>query len=219
MENAVDVCPISGQTEREEFWNTFTHSLGTALSIAGLAVIVVYASLNGNALHIVSSAVYGTSLVLLYSASSLYHGATSLKWKQFFLICDYCAIYLVIAGTYTPLTLLTLNGEWGWTIFGIEWSMAIVGMVVKGFLGDRYRVLSTLAYLVMGWMIVVAGYSLYENMDANGLLLLVSGGLAYTIGVIFFLWESLPLNHVIWHIFVILGSALHYFAILHYVIP
>ncbi len=217
--SAEAVCPISGQTRLEEFWNTVTHSMGIVLSIAGLAVLVVYASLNGNSWHIVSSSIYGATLVLLYSASSLYHGATSLKWKRIFLTCDYCAIYLVIAGTYTPLALVTLNGGWGWTILGIEWGMAIIGMIVKGILGDRYRILSTLAYLVMGWMLVVAFYPLSENMALNGILLMVAGGLAYTFGVIFFLWESLPLNHVIWHIFVILGSALHYFAIFHYVIP
>ncbi|WP_250655423.1 PAQR family membrane homeostasis protein TrhA [Alkalimarinus coralli] len=213
------VCPISGQTRLEEFWNTLTHGVGTALSIAGLVVIVVYASLNGNSLHIVSGTIYGTTLVLLYSASSLYHGARSLRWKQIFLICDYCAIYLVIAGTYTPLALVTLHGEWGWWILGIEWSMAIIGMFVKGMLGDRYRLLSTLAYLVMGWMVLVAFYPLYEVMDASGIALIIAGGVAYTIGVLFFLWESLPLNHVVWHVFVILGSALHYFAILKYVMP
>jgi hemolysin III len=219
MSAEIMICPISGQTRREEFWNTVTHSLGTLLSIAGLVAIVVYASLHGDTVHIVSSAVYGTTLVLLYSASSLYHGATSLKWKRIFLTCDYLAIYLLIAGTYTPLALVTLNGDWGWTILGIEWGMALIGMVVKGLMGERYRLLSTGAYLVMGWMLLVAFYPLYQSMEFNGILLMIAGGLAYTIGVIFFLWESLPLNHVIWHIFVIMGSALHYIAIFSYVMP
>lgn len=210
--------PASGQTELEEWWNTFTHGVGTVLSTIGLVILVVFSAIYGDSTHIVSSSIYGTTLVILYLSSTLYHGAKSPLWKKRFLICDYCAIYLVIAGTYTPLALVTLEGAWGWTIFGIQWGMALVGMIVKGFMGERYRLLSTASYLIMGWMVVVAFYPLYQSMDINGIYLIVAGGLAYSFGVIFFLWDRLHLNHVIWHIFVILGSAFHYFAVLNYVV-
>ena len=211
-------CPISGQTPVEEIWNTITHGLGVLLSLAGLAVLVVFAALYGDAWHVVSCSIYGSTLILLYGASSLYHASRSPKWKTIFLRCDYCAIYLMIAGSYTPFALVTLNGKWGWWIFGIQWGMALVGMIVKGVLGDRLRLVSTAAYLVMGWMVLVALVPLSQNLEPAGILLVVAGGLTYTFGVIFFLWDSLPLNHVIWHLFVLAGSAFHYFAILHFVV-
>jgi len=213
------ICPISGQTRQEEFWNSLTHGMGSALSIAGLSIVVVFAALNGTVLHVVSTSIYGIALVLLFSASTLYHSATDLVWKRRWLLADYSCIYLLIAGTYTPFALVSLHGPWGWALFGVEWGLALIGIITKCILAERFPVLSTLAYLFMGWAGLAVFIPMYEQIPQGGLLLLLAGGVAYSIGAMFFLWESLSYNHVIWHLFVIAGSILHYCAILYYVVP
>lgn len=217
--NMSAVCPISGQTRHEEFWNSLTHGLGSALSIVGLSVVVIYAALHGEALHIISTSIYGVALVLLFTASTLYHSATHLVWKRRWLLADYSCIYLLIAGTYTPFALVSLHGPWGWSLFGVEWGLALVGIITKCILAERYPVLSTVAYLLMGWAGLAVFIPLYEQLPGGALVLLLCGGLAYSVGALFFLWESLRYNHVIWHLFVIAGSAFHYCAILYYVVP
>jgi len=202
----------------EEVWHAITHGLGLALSIAGLVVLVVFSVLDGTAITVTSSAIFGATLIILYGASTLYHAVTNVRAKKFLQQLDHASIYVLIAGTYTPITLITLEGAWGWSIFGVVWSVAFVGIFLKMVYPRRFERLSLVLYVVMGWMILIAIQPMLENMASGGLWLLLAGGLAYTFGVIFYVWDSLPFNHAIWHLFVLAGSVLHYFMILFYVI-
>lgn len=194
-----------------------SHGIGVALSIGGLAVLVATAALRGDARLVASVAVFGTTLVLLYTASTLYHSIPVLKAKRVLRILDHSAIYLLIAGTYTPFTLITLNGPWGWTIFGIEWGLALAGIIYKVFFYDeKHRGISTAVYLLMGWMALIAIKPLIGALHPGGLIWLGIGGLSYSLGVIFYLWRSLPFAHVIWHLFVLGGSISHFFAVFFY---
>ncbi len=204
---------------REELINSITHGAGLALSIAGLAVLVTLAALKGTAWHIVSCSVYGATLVLLYTASTLYHSVRSPRLKRFFRILDHASIYLLIAGTYTPFMLVNLRGGWGWTLFGLVWGLAAVGILFKIFFVDRFAIASTVVYLLMGWLVVIAIKPLLMLVPGGGILWLLAGGLAYTLGVVFFAWEKMPYNHAVWHVFVLTGSVCHYFAVLFYVLP
>jgi hemolysin III len=203
----------------EELASAITHGLGALLSIAGLVLLVVFASLEGNAWHIVSFSIFGTCLVLLYTASTLYHSFRSARVKHVFRIMDHAAIYLLIAGTYTPFTLTLLRGGWGWSLFGVIWGLCIAGIVFKVFFIKRFNVLSTIVYLLMGWMIVVAAKPLLEHLPAGGLYWLLAGGVAYSLGTVFYLWEKLPFHHAVWHLFVLTGSICHFFAVLLYLLP
>jgi len=196
-----------------------SHGIGVALSIGGLAVLVAFAALRGDAWHVASSAVFGATLVLLYTASTLYHSIPVLKAKRVLRVLDHSAIYLLIAGTYTPFTLVTLRGPWGWAIFGVVWGAAIAGILFKSFALGRARILSVVLYVVMGWCVVVAIRPLLAALAPGGVALLFAGGLAYTLGLAFYGWRSLRYHHFLWHLFVLLGSVLHYFAVLLYVIP
>ena len=196
-----------------------SHGIGVALSIGGLAVLVAFAALRGDAWHVASVAVFGTTLVLLYTASTLYHSIPLLKAKRVLRILDHAAIYLLIAGTYTPFTLVTLKGPWGWSLFAVVWGSAIAGILFKTFAIGRARILSVLLYVVMGWCVVVAIRPLLAALAPGGVTLLFAGGLAYTLGLAFYGWKSLRYHHFLWHLFVLLGSVLHYFAVLLYVIP
>jgi hemolysin III len=202
----------------EEVWHAITHGLGLALSIAGLVVLVVFSVLDGTVLGVVSSAIFGATLITLYGASTLYHAITHVRAKKFLQQLDHASIYVLIAGTYTPITLITLEGTWGWSIFGVVWSVALIGIFLKMFYPRRFETLSLVLYVVMGWMILIAIQPMLENMASGGLWLLFAGGLAYTFGVIFYVWDNLPFNHAIWHLFVLAGSILHYLMILFYVI-
>ena len=202
----------------EEVWHAITHGLGLALSIAGLVVLVVFSVVDGTVLGVVSSAIFGATLIILYGASTLYHAITHVGAKKFLQQLDHASIYVLIAGTYTPITLITLEGTWGWSIFGVVWSVALIGIFLKMFYPHRFETLSLVLYVVMGWMILIAIQPMLENMASGGLWLLLAGGLAYTFGVIFYVWDNLPFNHAIWHLFVLAGSVLHYFMILFYVI-
>ncbi|MCU0353305.1 MAG: hemolysin III family protein [Cytophagales bacterium] len=207
------------QSIAEEIANSITHGIGALLSIAGLVILVVFACLRGDVWHVVSVTIFGTCLVLLYTASTLYHSFQSEKAKRIFRIMDHAAIYLLIAGSYTPFTLTLLRGGWGWSLFGIVWGLALGGIAFKLFFVSRFNVLSTIVYLLMGWMVVVAGGPLLENVPANGLYYLLAGGVAYSLGTVFYLWEKLPFHHAIWHLFVLSGSVCHFFAVLLYVLP
>lgn len=206
------------QIIREEIANVITHGLGLALSVAALVILVVFASLKGDAWRIVSFSIFGASLVLLYLASTLYHGASRPRIKLRLNRFDHSAIYVLIAGTYTPFTLVTLRGGWGWTIFGIVWGLAIAGIIYKVFFYTvKYRAVSAVIYLLMGWIIVIAIKPLINNLSLPGLIWLAIGGLSYSFGVIFYLWKKLPFAHSIFHLFVLGGSIAHFFAIFWYV--
>ncbi|WP_025026714.1 PAQR family membrane homeostasis protein TrhA [Caldalkalibacillus mannanilyticus] len=204
---------------REEIANAITHGIGALLSIAALVVLIVFAAKYGDAWHIVSFSIYGASLVILYFSSTLMHAIQNIKIKNAFEVMDHAAIYLLIAGTYTPFLLVTLRGTLGWTIFGIVWGFALIGIILKFFFVKRFIVLSTICYIIMGWIIVFAIKPLYESLAFAGMMWLVIGGLLYTFGTIFFLWKKIPYHHAIWHIFVLAGSAAHFITVLFYVLP
>ena len=195
-------------SHREEVASLVTHAIGIVFSIAALVVMIVLAW--GSALKAVSAAVFGSSLVLLYTSSTLYHFFTSPAWKARFQTLDHICIYLLIAGSYTPFTLVTLKGAWGWSIFGAVWAMALGGVLMKTiWKGRKDHWLSTALYLLMGWLIVLAFGPLLREMPLPGIVWLSAGGLAYTLGVVFFAWHKLPFNHAIWHLFVLGGSVCH----------
>ena len=205
-------------TLAEEIWHAVTHGIGFALSIVALALLVSFATLSGSALHITAAAIYGASLIVMYGSSTLYHALTHTKAKQLFQKFDHSAIYFLIAGTYTPILLLTIGGTWGWTLFGIEWFIAIVGIALKFIYPGRFEVLSLVAYVVMGWLIVFIFDLFRANIDPVGFWLIVSGGIAYTSGIVFYIKDKILYFHAIWHIFVMTGSILQFFAILLYVV-
>ena len=198
---------------REELANAISHGIGIALGITGLVLLVVRAALYGDTWQVVSFSVYGTSLILLYLASTLYHGVQHQRAKEILRIFDHAAIYLLIAGSYTPFLLVSLRGPWGWSLFGVIWGLAVTGIIFKLIFGPKYEIVSTIFYLLMGWVVVIAIKPLIAALPPAGLAWLIAGGLAYTLGVIFFAWEKLPFHHAIWHGFVLLGSIFHFFAI------
>jgi len=202
----------------EEIANSVTHGVGLLLAAAGLAVLVTFAALRGTAWHVVGCSIYGSTLVLLYAASTLYHAIPAARAKRVLRVLDHSAIFLLIAGTYTPFTLVNLRGPWGWSLFGVVWGLALLGIVLQtGKL--RHPVLAVALYVVMGWTVVIAIRPLLHAIAPGGLALLVAGGLAYTLGIAFYAWKRLPYAHSVWHGFVLLGSALHFFAILLFVVP
>jgi len=195
----------------EEIANSITHGIGTGLSIAGTSVLVVMASLYGDVWQVVSFSIYGAALILLYLASTLYHSFQNPKTKRIFKIIDHSSIYLLIAGTYTPFMLVSIRGAWGWSLFGIIWGLAFAGIMFKAFFIGRFKKLSTLVYLLMGWLIVIAFKPMLDSVPTGGLIWLAAGGFSYTFGVIFYAWHSLKYSHAIWHLFVLGGSICHYF--------
>ena len=206
-------------TVREEIAHSAIHGLGIALSLAGLAVLVVTAHRTGDAGTVAASVVYGFTLFLLYLASTLYHSIPFPRAKRILRVLDHSAIYLLIAGTYTPLTLISLRGPWGWTLFGLVWGLAILGITLKVVAMGRFRGLSLALYIGMGWLVLIALGPLVHAVGRGGLLLLTLGGIAYTSGVVFYVWRRLPYHHAVWHAFVLAGSVLHFFAVLLYVVP
>ncbi|MFK5926694.1 MAG: hemolysin III family protein [Desulfuromusa sp.] len=203
----------------EEIANSITHGVGALLSIGGLAILVGFASLHGNAWHIASCSIFGSTLILLYVASTLYHSIPLPNIKGILRQIDHSAIYLLIAGTYTPFMLVNLRGPWGWSLFGTIWGIALIGIILKTTAFGRRPGMSLSFYLAMSWIVVIAIKPLLAVLDKGGLELLLLGGLAYTGGVIFYAWKKLPYSHAIWHLFVMAGSCFHFFAILFYVIP
>lgn len=203
----------------EEIAHAATHGLGVVLAIVGLTVMVARATLYGNAWHVVAAAIFGATLVLMYTASTLYHSIPLPRAKKILRVIDHSTIYLLIAGTYTPLTLITLHGPSGWGVFAAVWALALVGVVFKIFATGRFEKLSLAIYLGMGWCVLLVIRPLVHTLGTGGLVLLVGGGLAYTGGVAFYVWERLRYHHAIWHAFVLAGSVLQYFAVLFYVMP
>jgi len=215
--------PSQGHPPRsEEIAHAVTHGLGLALSLAGLAALVVTAasrSQEGDVWHLVAAAVFGTSLVLLYAASTLYHALPPGRAKAVFRRLDHAAIYVLIAGTYTPFALVSLRGPWGYSLLAVAWGLATLGVVLEATIPHRTRRLSVLLYLGMGWLALVALGPLRAAVSPEGLALLFLGGAAYTLGVIFYAWKRVPWNHAIWHVFVMAGSALHFACVLAHVMP
>ncbi len=206
-------------SSKEEFANAATHGLGILLSITALVLMVVYSVLKGDGYHIVSTSIFGASLIVLYSMSTLYHVMQKPRLKKVFRALDHSSIFLLIAGTYTPFTLVNLHGPWGWTLFGLVWGFALFGIIIETVTGQRFKKISLGLYIGMGWLILIAVVPLIENVEPGGLGLLLAGGLSYTLGVAFYVWKSLFLNHAIWHLFVLAGSIFHFFAVFLYVIP
>ena len=203
----------------EELANGITHGIGLALSVVGLIVLVVLSILRGNAWHIAGCTTFGVTLVLLYAASTMYHSSRSPRFKRILKILDHTAIYLLIAGTYTPFTLVNLRGFWGWTLFGLVWGLSVFGILWKLFHVDRFQIVSTLVYVAMGWLVLIAIKPVMSAVPLSGMAWLFAGGLFYTVGVLFFAWKRVPYNHAIWHVFVMAGSICHYFAVMFYVLP
>ncbi len=202
------------QSLGEEIANSITHGIGAGLSLAGLVVLVVIASLKGDPWKIVSYSIYGTTLFSLYLLSTLYHGFIHPKVKNVFRVLDHSAIYLLIAGTYTPFTLTSMRGPWGWTLFGLIWAMAIFGIIYKVTYFQKFRKVGVIFYILMGWLIIIAIKPLLQMVPTFILILLAIGGVLYTLGIIFYSWKNLPFHHMIWHLFVMGGSISHFFGIL-----
>lgn len=211
--NAIDNI-ISSYTPGEEIANSITHAIAVGLSIAALVVLIVSAVSDGNAWHIVSFSIFGSTLILLYLASTLYHSIPLPRAKRILKTLDHCAIFLLIAGTYTPFMLVSLRETVGWAVFGVVWGLAVAGVVLKCCFVYRFKRLSLAIYLGMGWLCVLVARDMYATLSGTSLTLLALGGLAYTLGVIFYVWKRLPYNHAIWHLFVIAGSTLHFFSVL-----
>lgn len=204
---------------KEELANALTHGLGAALAVAGLVLLVVFASLRGTARHIVGASIFGSSMVLLYVMSTLYHAFRGPRVKKVFRILDHASIYLLIAGTYTPLCLGTLKGAWGWSLFGVIWGLAVLGVTFKAIFIHKWAWLSLAVYLLMGWLVVIAIVPLWRAMPAGGLVWLFGGGLFYSLGAGLYAWRKLPYHHAAWHLCVLGGTACHFACVLGFVIP
>lgn len=205
--------------KREEFWNVITHGAGAVLSVIALTLLIIYAAVKGTKTELAAALVFGGSLVLLYSASTIYHAAWKLRWKRLFQKIDHLCIYILIAGTYTPVALLGLKGAWGWTIFGIIWGFVLLGFIFKFSPLRKSEKLSLSLYALMGWLIIIAIKPLIENVASGMLYYLLGGGLCYTFGIYFYARDKVPYSHAIWHVFVLGGSALHFLGIFFYLIP
>ncbi|MGF7033520.1 hemolysin III [Paenibacillus mucilaginosus] len=202
---------------RQERANAISHGVGILLSIAGLVLLILQAVQTGNVWHIASFTVFGLSLILLYTASTLLHSARREPWVSFFEVLDHSAIYVLIAGTYTPYLLVTIRGPLGWSLFGTVWGLALLGIIFKFFFVKKFNFLSTLFYIGMGWMIIFAFEPLQQQLSAPGVMWLVIGGVLYTFGTVFYLWRRLPYHHMIWHLFVLAGSVCHFISVYLYV--
>lgn len=215
----VDRVPLGArQSLGEEIANSITHGTGVGLSIAALVILLVYAARRGDAWKITSLSIYGATLIILYLASTLYHAITNPRFKRFFRVLDHCSIFLLIAGTYTPVTIGVMRGPWGWTLFGVIWALAIIGINLKIFALDRRKRLSVVIYLLMGWLVVIAIKPLLHSLEPKSLTWLFIGGGFYTLGVVFFVLKKMPYHHSILHLFVLAGSICHFFAMLNLVV-
>jgi len=206
-------------TTGEEIAHAVTHGLGLLLSVVACSVLVILAAQRGTVWHITGVAVFGASLIVLYAASTLYHALTHTKAKRVFKFLDYSAIYLLIAGTYTPFTLVTLRGGWGWTLFGLAWGLAITGAVLEVVTRRKYKAMSMAFYLGMGWLLVIAIKPLASSLGTRELILLAVGGVAYTGGAALYALGKFKYHHAIWHVLVLVGSFCHFLAVMYAAIP
>lgn len=205
------------QTPFEEKLNALTHAIGAVFGIVALVLLIIFET-KKTEFSLFSVVVYGISIIILFTASTMYHSFTDEKKKHYFRIVDHISIYLLIAGTYTPVLLITLEQSKGWLLFYIVWAIAAFGVILKLFYTGRFEAFSTILYLVMGWLIIFDFSTLNSLMPANGIILLMAGGLAYTVGIVFYAIEKIPYNHVIWHLFVLAGAICHFFMVLFFVV-
>ena len=203
---------------REEVANSVTHGLGLLASVVGAFVLVSLSVEQGEAWYVVSASIYSVTLVALYAASTLYHALKGTCARNALRVLDHCAIYLLIAGTYTPVTLVSMRGGWGWTLFGLVWGIAAVGIGFKILGAGRYAAFSTVAYVLMGWVCIIAVKPMFVLLSPGALALLGTGGVLYTAGIFFYRSDRVPHSHAVWHLFVVAGSVCHYFAIALYVL-
>ncbi len=201
----------------EEIANSVTHGIGAGLSVAALVILVVFGARQGDAWRAVSFSIYALALIALYLASTLYHAFRNPKIKRWMKLLDHSSIYLLIAGTYTPIMLTVMRGGWGWTLFGIIWGLALAGIVFKLRFIGRFKKLSLAIYVAMGWLIVIAVKPMLAAVPGGMLMFMLIGGLCYTLGVIFYIWKSLPYHHAVWHLFVLGGSITRFFGIMFYI--
>lgn len=213
----MDAGPRREQSQAEEIANSISHGIGLVAALLGTPFLILHAARHGNAGFIVGTSVFSATIIFLYLASTLYHALPMGKAKRVFRVIEHSAIFLLIAGTYTPFTLGVLRGAWGWGLFGVVWGLAVAGVALKGFYKASHPILSTGLYLLMGWVVVIAVDPLLSQVPTAGLLWLLAGGLSYTAGVAFFATDSrLQYGHLIWHLFVIAGTSCHYFAVFWY---
>jgi hemolysin III len=205
-------------TPAEERLNVISHGTGLFLSVIGLFFLVVKSCMIGTVWHIVSFSIYGASMVVLYTASTVYHSATNPERRKRLNVFDHASIYVLIAGSYTPFTLVSMHGPWGWSIFGVVWGIAIAGIILKLFFTGRFNLVSTIGYVVMGWIVIIAIKPLVNNISANGLLWLFAGGFFYTVGAVLYMFKKMPYNHATFHFFVLAGSICHFIMIYFYLI-
>lgn len=207
------------RTRGEEWANGITHMVGVVFGIVALTLMIVFSVYKGNAWHVTSCSIYGATLIMLNMSSTLYHLLVNFKAKRVMQIFDHCTIYFLIAGTYTPFALVTLRGPYGWTIFGVVWGLTVIGVIIETVFPKLVKYLSLPIYLVMGWIVVIAFKVLIANMAFGGLVMLVTGGVVYTLGVIFYVMDHTPYMHTIWHLFVLGGNVCHWVCVTFYVIP
>jgi len=210
---------MTGYSISEEIANSVTHGIGVLLAVTGLVAMIIASEANGSSRHIVTCSIFGATLILLYLTSTLYHSITISRVKNVLKTIDHSAIFLLIAGTYTPFMLVTLQGAWGWSLFGTVWGLALGGIILKLTPLGHQKAVSISLYLGMGWVVVIAIKPMLAALELSGFLLVLLGGLTYSIGVIFYVWKKLPYGHAIWHLFVLAGSCFHFFAVYYYVIP
>nr|WP_234998418.1 hemolysin III family protein [Salirhabdus sp. Marseille-P4669] len=209
---------VHRSTQKEEQWNAITHGIGAILSLVAIVLLIREANANEQPWALISVLVYGITMFMMYMSSTLLHSLPEGKWKDFFHMLDHSSIFLFIAGSYTPVSMLLIKGTLGKTILITVWGCALFGILFKIIFLKKFMILTTLIYLLLGWFVVIAWQPIATTLATQGLRLLVLGGLCYSVGTIFFLWRSLPYNHAVWHLFVILGSGLHFFTILHYIL-
>jgi hemolysin III len=214
-----DMGKIKYYSPIEEKINIISHSIGFILSIVALVFLVTHANLHGDVWHIVSFSIFGASLIILYAASTFYHSAKKSELRNRLKIIDHASIYVLIAGTYTPFTLVVLNGTIGWVIFGTSWGLALTGIILKLFFTGKYNLVSTIMYVLMGWIIVFAIKPLIKNLPLEGLLWLFAGGISYTIGAALYSIKKIKFNHSVFHMFVLIGSFCHFVSVFFYVLP
>ncbi|HIK68271.1 MAG TPA: hemolysin III family protein [Flavobacteriales bacterium] len=207
------------QTDTEERFNAISHGITALAAIVGFVILVILGNYSEKSFTLFSAIIYGLSLVSLFTFSTLYHGLRNEKAKKVFQILDHCAIYILIAGSYTPVLLVSIGGTTGWVIFGVQWTVVLIGIVIKIFYTGKFDNISTLMYAVMGWMIVIRWQELVDSIPGAALTLLIAGGISYTVGIVFYLIGTrIKFSHFMWHLFVIAGSLFHYIMIVEYVI-